>query len=196
MTNLLILGLLQGSAAVSIMWTMLSTLALTVLSLRSLPAPFYTPWIETYTERQGEAFVDDTTLWTTSYATTCIVTIIARAAVKAHAWARIIFVCGGWLNLKKCYWYAISWRFKPTGEAIMETISDNPNLKISITQKGQPPKDIERVEITEGRQTLGARLCPVGTDDEEYDHRVNEGKKLRQRMQKAPLNKESTVIGF
>jgi hypothetical protein len=114
--------------------------------------------------------------------TTCIVTIIARAAVKAQAWARIIFMCGGWLNLKKCYWYAISWRFKPTGEAVMETISDNPNLKISITQKGQPPKDIERVEITEGR-------------DEEYDHRVNEGKKLRQRMQKAPLNKESTVIG-
>jgi hypothetical protein len=175
---------------------MLSTLALTVLSLRSLPARFYTPRIETYTERQGEAFVDDTTLWTTSYATTCIVTIVARAAVKAQAWARIIFVCGGWLNLKKCYWYAISWRFKPTGEAIMETISDNPNLKISISQKSQPPKDIERVEITEGRQTLGARLCPLGTDDEEYDHRVNEGKKLCQRMQKAPLNKESTVIGF
>jgi hypothetical protein len=70
MTNLLILGLLQGSAAVSIMWTRLSTLALTVLSLRSLPARFYTPRIETYTERQGEAFVDDTTLWTTSYETT------------------------------------------------------------------------------------------------------------------------------
>jgi hypothetical protein len=142
MTNLLILGLLQVSAAVSIMWTMLSTLALTVLSLRSLPAHFYTPQIETYTKRQGEAFVDNTTLWTTSYTTTCIVTIVARAAIKAQAWAQIIFVCGGWLNLKKCYWYAISWRFKPTGEAIMETISDNPNLKISITQKGQPPKTL------------------------------------------------------
>jgi hypothetical protein len=87
MTNLQILGLLQGSAAVSIMWTMLSTLALTVLSLQSLPARYYTPRIETYTKQQGEAFVNDTTLWTTSYATTCIVTIVARAAVKAQAWA-------------------------------------------------------------------------------------------------------------
>jgi hypothetical protein len=167
MTNLLILGLLQGSTAVSIMWTMLSTLALTVLSLRSLPTRFYTPRIETDTKRNGEAFVDNTTLWTTSYATTCIVTTITRAAVKAQAWAQIIFVCGGWLNLKKCYWYAILWRFKPTGEAVMETISNNPSLKISITQKSQPPKDIERVEITEGRRTLSARLCPLGTDDEE-----------------------------
>jgi hypothetical protein len=81
-TNLLILGLLQGSAAVSIMWTMLSTLAFTVLSLRSPPACFDNPRIEVYTEQPGEAFVDDATLWTTSYATTCIVTIIARAAVK------------------------------------------------------------------------------------------------------------------
>jgi hypothetical protein len=143
MTDLLILGLLQSSTAVSIMWTMLSTLAFTVLSLQSPPAHFDTPRIEVYTGRPGEAFVDDATLWTTSYATTCIITIVARAAVKAQAWAQIIFMCSGWLNLKKCYWYAILWRFKPTGEAIMETISDNPNLKISITQKGQPPKDIE-----------------------------------------------------
>ncbi len=99
-TDLLILGLLQGSAAVRIMWTMLSTLAFTVLSLRSPPAHFVTPRIEVYTEQPGEAFVDDTTLWTTSYATTCIVAIITRAAVKAQAWARIIFVRGGWLNLK------------------------------------------------------------------------------------------------
>jgi hypothetical protein len=30
----------------------------------------------------------------------------------------------------------MSWHFKPTGEAIMETITDNPHLKISISQQG------------------------------------------------------------
>jgi hypothetical protein len=33
----------------------------------------------------------------------------------------------------------------------METISDNPDLKITITQQGDPPHDIERVEISEGQ---------------------------------------------
>jgi hypothetical protein len=36
----------------------------------------------------------DATLWTTSYATACIITIVARAAAKAQVWAQIIFVCG------------------------------------------------------------------------------------------------------
>jgi hypothetical protein len=116
--------------------------------------------------------------------------------MKAQAWAGILFVCGQKLNVTKCYWYAISWQFKPTGEAVMETISDNPDLKITITQQGDPPHDIERVEISEGQQTLGARLCPLGTDEDEYKYRHKEGTKLRQRMMKAPPNQESTAIGF
>jgi hypothetical protein len=46
MTNLLILGLLQGSAAVSIMWTMLSTLALTVLSSDPYQPVFIPPGLK------------------------------------------------------------------------------------------------------------------------------------------------------
>jgi hypothetical protein len=38
----------------------------------------------------------------------------------------------------------------------METINNNPHLKINITQQGQPAQDIERVEVSEGRWTLGA----------------------------------------
>jgi hypothetical protein len=50
----------------------------------------------------------------------------------------------------------VSWQFKPTREAMMETITNNPHLKISITQQGQPAQDIERVEVSKGFWTLGA----------------------------------------
>jgi hypothetical protein len=88
-------------------------------------------------------------------------------------WAQLVFVWGGWLNLLKCYCFAVSWQFKPTREAIMETITNNPHLKISITQKGQPAQDIEWVEVSEGRRTLGARLCPLGTDNDKYNFCLN-----------------------
>jgi hypothetical protein len=45
-----ILGLLQGSAAVSAMWTLLSSLMLTVLSLHCQPGWFLTPRLEFYSE--------------------------------------------------------------------------------------------------------------------------------------------------
>jgi hypothetical protein len=70
-------------------------------------------------------------------------------------WAQLVFVSSRWLNLLKRYWFAVSWHFKPTREAMMET-TNNPHLKISITQQGQPAQDIERVEVSEGLQTLGA----------------------------------------
>jgi hypothetical protein len=117
---------------------------LTVLSLCCQPGRFLTPRPEFYSEQQGKAFVDDMTLWTTSYLITCILVIVAEATMKAQAWAGILFVCGQKLNVTKCYWYAISWRFKPTGEAVMETISNNPDLKITIiTQQGNPPHEIK-----------------------------------------------------
>jgi hypothetical protein len=83
------------------------------------------------------------TLWNTSYYYTCISTLVAQAAYEAQVWAQLVFICGGWLNLLKCYWFAVSWHFKPTGEAIMETITNNPHLKIIITQQGQPAHDVE-----------------------------------------------------
>jgi hypothetical protein len=85
--------------------------------------------------RQGEGFVDNVTLWNASYYNTCIVALVSQAAYKAQVWAQLVFICGRWLNLLKCYWFAVSWQFKPTGEAIMETITNNPHLKISITQQ-------------------------------------------------------------
>ncbi len=55
----LILGLLQGSAAVGAMWTLLSMLMLTVLDSHFPPTRFVTPRPNRYTEQQGEGFVDD-----------------------------------------------------------------------------------------------------------------------------------------
>jgi hypothetical protein len=68
----------------------------------------------------------------------------------------------------------------------METITNNPHLKISITQQWQPAQDVKWVEVSEGRQTLGARLCPLGTDNDEYDYRLKEGKKLCKCMLNPP----------
>jgi hypothetical protein len=83
----LILGLLQGSAAVGgAMWTLLSTLMFTVLDSQFPPTYFITPWPDCYTEWQGEGFVDDMTPWNACYYYTCIVALVSQAACKAQMW--------------------------------------------------------------------------------------------------------------
>jgi hypothetical protein len=52
------------------------------------------------------------------------------------------------------------------------------------------------IDTNVGFHTLGARLAPSGTDLEEFSYQKKEGMKMRKRMLRAPLNRESTVIGF
>jgi hypothetical protein len=191
-----ILGMLQGSAAVGALWGLVSTLLFTVLGQRSQRARFPSPRPGFCPKRDGEAFVDDTTLWNTLPGGSSVTRVVANAAHKAQTWAKLLWVTGGKLNLKKCYWYAVSWSFKPTGEPVLSSISDDPHLRIDIKQGSDPTTSVERVEATVGRRTLGARLSPDGKDNEEFLYRKKEGIKLRKRMLRAPLNRESTVIGF
>lgn len=194
---LLILGMMQGSAAVGAFWALSSSLLLAVLQQRHKPTRFPSPREGVYTERNGEANVDDTALWKLSLDGT-IAALVQATAIMAQTWERLLWVSGGALNLKKCYWFAVAWKWTKTGEPTMMTIAENPDLEIRLTKGSNHnvTSPITRVEVTEGTRTLGARLCPAGSDKAELAHRIDHGKKLRQRLQKAPTNKEETRIGF
>jgi len=194
-----ILGLLQGSAAVGAIWALVSSLLFQVLASRFQAARFQSPRVYIFTERHGEAFVDDTTLWLTALAIfSSIQSLTSAMQDKAQVWERLLWTCGGALNLKKCYWYAISWKWDKHGKATMCSIDDTLDLKIRLSQGADhtTTTKIERVDVSIGRRTLGMRLAPLGTDNDEFEHRKSLGQKMRKRMMRAPLNRESTRIGF
>jgi hypothetical protein len=188
--------MLQGSAAVGVLWALVSTLLFTVLGKRCQPAQFQGPRPGFSHKRDSKAFVDDTTLWNTLPGGSSITRVVVNAAHKAQTWAKLLWVTGGKLNIKKCYWYAVLWKFKATGESVMTSISDDPHLCIELIQGSDLPIAVERVESNVGCRTLGARLAPSGSDDKEFLYQKQEDIKLRKRMLQAPLNRESTVIGF
>ena len=84
-------------------------------------------------ERNAKANVDDTALWKLSMTGT-IHALVQSMNAMAQMWERLLWVSGGGLNLKKCYWYAVSWKWTKTGEPSMELISANPDLEIHLTQ--------------------------------------------------------------
>jgi len=75
-----------------------------------------------------------------------------------------------------------------TGAPAMKTISDSPGQHIRLTQ-GDNRVDtvpLERVEVSEGRRTLGVRLDPQGNDKTEYLYRMEQAKAIRQQLQRGP----------
>jgi len=194
-----ILGLLQGSTAVGAIWALVSSLLFQVLSSRYRAARFQSPRVYIFTTCHGEAFIDDTTLWLTAAAIYSSIQALTTAMQdKAQSWERLLWTCGRALNLQKCFWYAISWKWGKHGEAIMCSIDDTPDLQIHLTHGSDHSKTIEikRVDVSVGRCTLGMRLAPLGTDEEEFEHHKSIGQKVQMHMMHAPLNRESTQLGF
>jgi hypothetical protein len=150
-----------------------------------------------YTERNGESFIDDTTMWEV-FLRRLLAELLPDLQMKAQSWERLIHAGGGALNLLKCFWYAIQWGWKPNGEAYICANEDHPELQLDLTQGDDHDTlhRIKKIEPTEGKRTLGVRLAPVGNNNEELDHRVDAGRKLRGRLKRAPLNRESTRIGL
>lgn len=90
----------------------------------------------------------------------------------AQQWERLLFATGGALNLAKCFWYGIEWRFTPTGEAQLIPDVDGPTISLTAGATPDCPEHLRRVSTAEGQHTLGVRLTPNGTDKLELDYRV------------------------
>ena len=181
---LLILGMMQGSAAISAFWALSSSLLLAMLQQCYKPTRFPSPRAHVCTARNGKANMDDMALWKLTMTST-ISTLVQSMNVMAQMWERLLWVSGGGLNLKKCYWFAVSWKWTKTGEPSMEMISDNPDLEIQLTQGSNHASmlPITHIEVTEGTCTIGARLCPSRSDKAKLLYHIEHGKKLCQHLQ-------------
>ena len=194
---LLILGLMQGSAAAGAFWALSSSLLLAMLQQCHKPTRFPSPRAHVYTAQNGKANINDMALWKLTMTGT-ISTLVQSMNVMAQTWERLLWVLGGGLNLKKCYWFAVSWKWTKTGEPSMEMILDNPDLEIWLTQGSNHASTlpITHVEVTKGTCTIGARLCPSRSDKAKLLYRIEHRKKLHQCLQQAPTNKEEMHLGF
>ncbi len=192
-----IYGMLQGSSEVCPIWSLSSLVQFDVLDKQIPMAVFPSHQPLLYTERNGEGFVDDVTLWETLL-TSELREVQERMQAKAQAWERGVHVAGGALNLLKTIFFAVSWNFQKNGQPVMRTISEDPNIAINMTQGNNRTRTtpITRVVPTTGHRTLGVWLAPSGEDKTEYQYRLQEAIKLRPCLLRAPLNRESTQIGF
>jgi hypothetical protein len=93
--------------------------------------------------------------------------LLPFAARNSQTWAELLWISGGCLNLKKCYFYAFSPEMNYSKQAIFckDLLLPHP---ISI----QNPADntfynLDRVSSLEGRRTLGVILSPNGAGKEQ-----------------------------
>jgi len=122
----------------------------------------------TTVEYVGEAFVDDTVLGTndsdpgkdstasSTAVTSGLITNLRRVALE---WKKLLFSTGGALNLEKCFWFLLSWKWNK-GRVRMNTEETAPgSLKMTL-ENGITRVLVKRVEPTLAYRTLGVHITP------------------------------------
>ena len=163
----------QGSTIGPFLWLLCFLLIFNSLSLE---APRIT--IQSIDRTQtikfiGEAFVDDSGLGTnltddeahglTSPEAGVEGALIQRLQTLAQEWERLLYSTGGALNLQKCFWFIMSWRWKGS----IATLHTQLTLPAQLTMtSGQDPTPttIPRIEPTSSFRTLGVFITPSGSN--------------------------------
>jgi hypothetical protein len=126
---------------------------------------FCSPDHSNSTARNNDAFVDDTTggVNDTHLSTPLSPTeLAARLQKQAQLWERLLFASGGRLELPKCFFYMIVWKWTD-GDATMMSVEEL-NASISLTCGSNPhPVPIAQKEVHTSHKTLGTQMNPTGT---------------------------------
>jgi hypothetical protein len=111
--------------------------------------------------RRADAFVDDTSLGFSDYGKMTYSEMVEKLQEIAQRWENLLHYSGGSLNLKKCFWFVMYWKWhqgRPLCRAIQ---ADDPT--VSLTSGSNPSrKPIENRPLDQASKMLGVWLSPTG----------------------------------
>jgi hypothetical protein len=162
----------QGSCASPCLWLLISSIlmdclvdignGMTMADVKTLET--IQQWIE--------GFVDDTSLFANTVPfTDSLPDLKTNLATDMQLWASLLEATGGKLELSKCFYYIMSWKFDHNGKPIPMNIREQSESISPITVKASKSAkviEIRQLEVETSHRTLGVWKTMVG---DESDHR-------------------------
>jgi hypothetical protein len=183
-------GVGQGNGAGPQVWAAVSTVILNMLRDEVDGATFNCPATGEQFSFVGFSFVDDTDL-IVKFETGTDKTFNDVAITMQHAlttWEGGLRATGGALEPSKTFWYGIDfrwtgadWRYKRASEIPFTLEAKNPSGDLV---------NVERVEVTEARRTLGVRLAPNGGNQVELNYLKAEASRWANLLMSGHLGKQ------
>jgi hypothetical protein len=160
-----IFGTGQGSTNSPIIWSMVSSKLFDVHNRKAHGASFCTPNKQLHVQSSILGFVDDSSCQTNDFEASPqpdLEDLIYKATVDAEIWATELFDSGGLLELIKCSYHLISFKFRSNGKPFMVKGEVGPAIEIPDALTGEMIP-IPRKSVEEEHKTLGHYKAPCGT---------------------------------
>ena len=154
----------QGGKASPSIWMEISILIMELMQLKSDGISFCDPKQLLKVKRIMDGFVDDTTAWANRFLAslngqTTIDDIAHDLQITAQWWEELLTATGGKLELKKCFYYIISWAFDDDGNP--HIVTETPPEITIHDHTTEDTVTIKSKDCDKSHKTLGGKLNPA-----------------------------------
>jgi hypothetical protein len=125
-----------------------------------------------YIQQWIEGFVEDTSIFKNlEYGDENISLLKQKIEHDGQLWAKFLHISGGALELPKCFFYILSWKWDKWGNPSPQTNQEqqipNPTLQIDTINDNNK---ITQKEAETSHKTLGTYKCLFGTEQDHFKH--------------------------
>jgi hypothetical protein len=150
-----------------------------------------------------DGFVDDTSLFTNLLKSfiDCndVESLTTRLCQDMMAWKELLEASGGKLELTKCFYYILTWKFDNKGNPIPKTIAEQ-RIKtnhISIPDSTNNTNVlIQQKEIDEAHKTLGCYKCIIRNEEAEIMYLKTRSDSLANMIKNYGLTHKQATLAY
>jgi hypothetical protein len=124
-----------------------------------------------------DGFVNDTSLFTNLFnlvvESNDIKELTLRLRYDMIAWKELLEASGGKLELTKCFYYILTWKFDPKGNPVPTTIKEQRQVAEQISVPDTYTNNIIQIqqkEINKAHKTLGCFKCIIRNELSEIQY--------------------------
>lgn len=188
----------QGSCASPCLWLIISSILMDCLE-KGASGMTMTDITRLQTIRQWiEGFVDDTSLFTNLEDPHAdILTLGVQLQKDTQLWAELLQASGGKLELSKCFYYLLAWKFNKEGDPTPMTMAEIPHTPIQVYDKdAQKLVKIDQMEVIDAHRTLGVYKTVVGQEKCHYDYLQEKSDKYATTTAVARLTRRQARVAY
>jgi exonuclease III len=188
-----IYGTGQGSGNSPMIWLFLSCLLFAAYAKLARKATYCNPDGSNDTTLTMVGFVDDTNgqvnKFTSPQTDITLLELMQDAEHNATSWASLLGATGGALELSKCSYHVVFWRFSVQGAPVLMNMkAELPPITV-VDPTSLQPQELEYLNPYEAHKTLGYYKEPAGIQVQQFTKLKEKSDEITEFLWKTPLTR-------
>jgi hypothetical protein len=192
----------QGSCASQAIWLLISSILMDCLSAMGGGMTMTDVQSENSIQQWIDGFVDDTSLFTNiiQYSDNDNITNLCHQLTHdMTTWNELLEASGGKLELSKCFYYVLSWKFDKEGNGLPMYISERQNqhaVPIKIKTAAHDLITIKQKEVNIAHKTLGCFKAIDGNEKEQIKYLSDKSRQFGKKLHNTSLTRKQANMAY